>query len=232
MSVEHVHGGEQRRRAVAHVVVGHGSGAALLDRQPRLRPVERLDLTFLVEAEHDGVRGWIDIEPDDVAQFGDELRVVGKLELADTVRLQPMRAPDALNRRNADAYSLRHQRTCPVRRLAGRRLHRQFDDALGDRGREFRHARGPRLVAQQPIHALGGEAFLPAPDAGFRLAGLAHDGVCADPLGAQQHDLRPPNVLLRRVPVLNESVQPIKAGLGDGEGNASSHADDSHDASP
>jgi hypothetical protein len=25
-----------------------------------------------------------------------------------------------------------------------------------------------------------------------------------------------PNVLLRRVPVLNESVQPIKAGLGDG----------------
>ena len=32
-AVEDVEGGEQRRRAMAFVVVGHGSGAALLHRQ-------------------------------------------------------------------------------------------------------------------------------------------------------------------------------------------------------
>ena len=74
-AVEHVHGGEQRRRAVSHAIVGHGSGAAFLDRQPQLRPVERLDLTFLVEAEHDGMRRRIDLDPDDIAQFGDELSI-------------------------------------------------------------------------------------------------------------------------------------------------------------
>jgi hypothetical protein len=102
---------------------------------------------------------------------------------------------------------------------------------LTDRRRELRDARGARLVAQQPLHAFGGEAFLPAPDAGFRLAGLAHDGVRPDALGAQQHDLRPPYVLLRRVPVFDDSAEPIKVGLCDGERDAGSHAADSHAAS-
>ena len=43
-AVEHVEGGEQGGRAVALVVMGHGAGPALLDRQPRLGAVERLDL--------------------------------------------------------------------------------------------------------------------------------------------------------------------------------------------
>jgi hypothetical protein len=103
-AVEHVQRGEQRRRAVAHVIVGHGSSA----RQPRLRSVERLDPTFLVEAESNGVRRRIDVEPDDVAQFGDELRVFRKLELPYAVRLEPRGAPDTLNRGGADADGLRH----------------------------------------------------------------------------------------------------------------------------
>ena len=40
------------------------------------------------------MRGRIDIEPDDVAQFVDEARVVGKLELENPVRLEPMGVPD------------------------------------------------------------------------------------------------------------------------------------------
>lgn len=42
-AVEHVEGGEQRRRAVALVVVGHGSRAALLHRQAGLGAVECLE---------------------------------------------------------------------------------------------------------------------------------------------------------------------------------------------
>jgi hypothetical protein len=118
-----------------------------------------------------------------------------------------------------------------MRRLARRRLPRQFDNTLGDPGREFGDARGPRLVTQQPLHALGREAFLPTPDAGFRLAGLAHDSIRADAFGAQQHDLRPPHMFLRCVPVFDDCAQPIKVGLSDRKRNAGSHAQDSHAAS-
>ena len=117
-------------------------------------------------------------------------------------------------------------------RFVRRFLHGQSHDPLGDRGIELRDARGPRLVAQKSVHALGGEPFLPAPDAGLGLADLAHDRVRADPIRAQQHDPRPPHVLLRRVAVFDQSMKPIKVGGRDGNGNAGSHAPDSHAASP
>ena len=52
--------------------------------------------------------GRIDIKPDHVAQLVDELRVVGELELLDPVRLEAMRAPDALDGTRADADGFRH----------------------------------------------------------------------------------------------------------------------------
>ena len=47
----------------------------------------------------------IDVEPDDVAQLVDEMRVVGELELPHPVRLQPVRPPDALDRADAEVVS-------------------------------------------------------------------------------------------------------------------------------
>jgi len=44
------------------------------ERQAGLGTVERLDLALLVDGQHDGVGRRIDVEADDVAQFGDELR--------------------------------------------------------------------------------------------------------------------------------------------------------------
>jgi len=80
-SIEDVQCGRHSRRAVALVIVGHGSGAALLDRQSRLSSVERLDLALLVDRQHDGVRREIDIELDHVALLGDEFRI-RELELS------------------------------------------------------------------------------------------------------------------------------------------------------
>jgi hypothetical protein len=70
--------------------------------------IERLDLAFFVDGQHDGGRRRIDIEPDDVAQLGCEVRVLGELELAHPMRLQPVGAPDALNRTHRDADGLGH----------------------------------------------------------------------------------------------------------------------------
>ena len=93
-AVEDVHRGEQCRRAVPLVVVGHGSRATLLQRQSGLSAFQRLYLALFIKPQDDGVGGRIDIEPDDVAQFVDKARVVGKLELTNPVRLEP-RKPSA-----------------------------------------------------------------------------------------------------------------------------------------
>lgn len=64
---EYVESGEQGGGAVAFLVMRHCSGPALLQRQAWLGAMERLNLRFLVNREHDGVCRWIDIEPDDIA---------------------------------------------------------------------------------------------------------------------------------------------------------------------
>jgi len=99
-------------------------------------------------------------------------------------------------------------------------------------GSSFAMRARPRLVAQKPVDAFGGEPLLPAPHAGLGLACLAHDRVRAHPLAAEQHDLRPPNVLLPSVAVFDHSAEPIHVDRGDREGDVGSHAADSHAARP
>src|SRR5580700_1098108 len=64
---------EQGRRSVSLVVVGHRAGAALLQRQSRLRAIERLDLALLVDREHQPLVRRVEIKPDDVLYLRAEL---------------------------------------------------------------------------------------------------------------------------------------------------------------
>ena len=73
LAFERVEGGEQRGRAIALVVVGHGSAAAFLHRQAGLSAVQCLNLALFVGAQHQGMLGWIQIQADDVFQFLGEL---------------------------------------------------------------------------------------------------------------------------------------------------------------
>ena len=50
----------------------HRARAPLLQRQAGLRAVDRLDLTLFIDGQHDGVRGRIGLQADDVAQLGNE----------------------------------------------------------------------------------------------------------------------------------------------------------------
>src|SRR6516164_11572571 len=90
-SVKDVQGCKQAGGSVPFVIMGHGSGASFLHRQAGLGAVESLDLALLVDGQDDGVRRRIDVEADDVAQLVDEFRVLGQFELADAMRLKPMR---------------------------------------------------------------------------------------------------------------------------------------------
>ena len=69
-AVEHAERGEQGDGAVPLVIVRHGLAAPRLDRQSRLGAIERLDLALFVDRQHHYVGRRIDIEADDVGEFG------------------------------------------------------------------------------------------------------------------------------------------------------------------
>ena len=222
-AVEHVERGEQRGGAIALVVLGHGAGAALLQRQTRLCAIERLDLALLIEGENDRLRRRIDIEPDHIAQLLDELGVVREFELPHTVGLKAMSASNALDRADADPDPACHHRRGPVGRLDRWIAQRQRDDALGDVRLQRWNARRPGLVAQQALDTFFGESLLPAPDAGLRLARPAHDLDRADAGGAEQHDLGSPDMLLRRVAVAHQRFEATMIRWGNLDGDAGAH---------
>ena len=60
--------------AVSLVIMCHGPEPTLLQRQARLGTIEGLNLALLVDRQHNGVGRRVNIEPDDVAQLGDEVR--------------------------------------------------------------------------------------------------------------------------------------------------------------
>ena len=106
--VENVQGGEERGGAVALVIMGHGSAAALPHRQSGLAAVQSLDLTLLVDGKHERVRGRRHVKPDDVLKLFNEFWVIRQFELPEPVRLKPVRAPNPLDRAHRDARSLSH----------------------------------------------------------------------------------------------------------------------------
>src|SRR5512132_748421 len=66
--------------------------------------------------------------------------------------------------------------------------------------------------------------LLPAPDARLRLAAAAHDLGRAETVRGRQDDLRPPDVLLRAVPVRDDRFQTGTIGGADFDGDVPAHA--------
>ena len=130
------------------VVVGPPLGLAEIHRQDGLRALERLDLRLLVDREDHRVGRRLHVQPDDVPDLVDQLRVGRHLERLGAMRLQPKRPPDAADHRVTHARRLRHRARAPVRLALRRRLQRLDDDGLdrlvGDRPRRA----DARLVIQ------------------------------------------------------------------------------------
>jgi len=103
LALQRVERGKQGGCAVPLVIVGHRPPASARQRQPRLRAIKRLDLRLFVEQQDDRMRLRIDIETDNIAQLGSELRIARQLELAHPMRFQSVRTPDALHQADADA---------------------------------------------------------------------------------------------------------------------------------
>jgi len=162
-SCENVQRREQGGRAVALVVVGQGPAFSGLERQARLRAVERLDLAFLVDGDDDGMGGRVHVEADDVLDFLGEPGIVGALEGSQAMRLEPVFFPEALHgaQRNPDGF--RHGAAGPVGGGAGWLGAGQLQNSGDDLLRERRAARLAGFVAQETVDALFRVALLPAP---------------------------------------------------------------------
>src|ERR1700694_3027118 len=67
---------EQTRSAMALIVVSSTLGLPGQPRKDGRATAERLDLTFLIYAQHDRVMGWGHIQPDDVSHLVDQQRIM------------------------------------------------------------------------------------------------------------------------------------------------------------
>src|SRR4029078_11944997 len=97
LAVEHAQCREQVGRAIAFVVMGDGAGTSLLDRQPRLGAVERLDLALLVARKNQRLVRWVEVKARGILDLLNEVRVAGDLEGSRQMRLQLVRVPDPLD---------------------------------------------------------------------------------------------------------------------------------------
>ena len=109
-----VEGGEQGGGAVTDVILGDPFDVAQPHRQHRLDVVECLDLGFLVDTQHDGVVGRVEIEADDIAHLLDEEGVVGELEVALAVGLDGEQTKPPLHGALGDAGLLGHGAHAPM----------------------------------------------------------------------------------------------------------------------
>src|SRR5246127_751893 len=73
----HFEGGEQRRGAVALIVVAvTGQRSAIRKLQIALRSLQRLDRGLLVDADHNRILGWRHVEPDYIGRLSDKFGVI------------------------------------------------------------------------------------------------------------------------------------------------------------
>lgn len=223
-AVQHVQRGEQRRRAVSDVVMGHRPGPAFLDGKPRLGAVKRLYLALFVDRQHDGMGGRIDIEADDIGELLDEPGVVRELEGLHPMRREAVGPPDALYADRTNAGHLGHGADAPVRGLAGRGGQRQVNHPLDGRGGKGRLAGLARLVAQKTINTLLHEALLPTPDHRLGQARAAHDLVGPASVSGGDDHMSPRRVLLAGIAVGDDRFKATAILRGDRDDDASSHS--------
>lgn len=112
---QNVRRGEQRGRAVALVIVRHGRAPTLLERQPWLGPVERLDLGLPVDAEHHCMGRRRDVELDNIMQRLGESGIGRELEAPPAMGRETGSLADLPHRRNSEPGCLGRRR----RRLVG-----------------------------------------------------------------------------------------------------------------
>src|ERR1700739_1321597 len=109
-----------------------------------------------------GMLRGIEIQPNDVLEFLNEVLVVRYLEALYPMRLEAVHLPDAPRARRTDAGHHCHAARTPMRRVIRPLLRRQCHDALNLARGDLRLAPGAGLMALAPRRTIRYEATGPA----------------------------------------------------------------------
>ena len=120
---------------------------ARLQRQPRLRSLQGVNLALLINTNHEGLVRRIHVQPHDIGQLLDERGIGRQREGADTMRLQAMRDPDPMDRRGTQALGGGHRPQTPLRRAWRRPVQRCLDDLLFASGGNLPFPTSSRRIA-------------------------------------------------------------------------------------
>ena len=188
LAVEHAQGRKHGGRAVAFVVVRHRSTAAFLQRKARLGAIEGLDLTFLVDAQDQGLVRRIEVEADHIVELLDKVLVPAELEGPDEMGLEVVSLPDTPNRGLAETLCLSHAPRAPVGRGGRGRVQRGLDDgpdfACGDAG----DTTGTRSVLFQTDQSQGQKPLPPELHRGSGHVQFPGDVLIEDAIRRQLND--------------------------------------------
>src|SRR5437867_3091562 len=190
-AVQRVERREQRCRAMALVVVGEGAGAPALHWQTRLRAVQRLNLAFLVAAEHQRMLRRVQVQPYDVQQLVLEPRIARELEGACQMRLDSIAPPDSANHGCAQSQVLGQSAGTPVRRRRWLGMQGHLQDLRLQLGRHGGRTTRARRVLPQRIDATLQEPASPQCDLTAIQADIDGDLLVLPALRSQQDHSSP-----------------------------------------
>ena len=223
-AIEHAQRGEQCSRAVALVVVRHCPAAPLLDRQSWLGTIECLDLTFLVDAQDQGLVWRVEIKADHIVELFDKTFVAAELESLGQMRLEAVSIPNTLNRHPADALRLGHGADAPVSGASWCGVQSGLDDCphffLGDTW-DTAWARG---VFLQSFQTKGEKSFPPQLDCRSGNPQRLRDVLAWDTLRRHHDNLRTLNQSQRQTSSPTPCAQHRTFLLGQHDGRGYSHA--------
>ena len=137
--------GEQGCGTMANIVVGDSFDISQSNGQHGLSPVKGLYLALLIDGEDDRMVRGVQIEPHDIADFFNEKRITGQLEVLRAMRLNGKRLKDAMDSRLRESIRIGGLANTPVaacRRLvlqsaAEQQSHLLIRSRTGPAGSEF-----------------------------------------------------------------------------------------------
>jgi hypothetical protein len=153
------------------------------------------------------------VETDDVFDLGGEGGVARSLEGSQTVGLEAMGLPDALDGSERDTEGFGHCAAGPMGYGTGRFGAGQHDDPYDDGRGDLRRTGFARLVAEKTIDAFLSETLLPSPDRRAADASAAGHFEHRQTVAGEQHDPGAQHMLERAVAVTDDLFKPSTIGV-------------------
>ena len=143
----------------------------------------------IIRAQHQCSFGWVEIQPDDIADFLDQLGIGRQLECFGAMWLEAEGFPDPMHALTGHAARCSHRANAPVRRVSWCGLECLNDHRLDLVVRNAARRAATRLV-QQGGDTSGHKPRSPLADGRIRQAQLACNLAVGTAVATPQHDLR------------------------------------------